>query len=219
MNLKAPNGGGGRARAKASRRGMLGATRFARGAALALTIAGASLLAAACDTAVVSPGVASIGTTTTTQASSSSGANSASIYSDELKFAECMRSNGVPNFPDPSANGNFEYPAGGNSSPAQRAAQAKCQKLLPGGGSPGSGTTTHPTAAALAQMLKVSQCMRRHGILNFPDPTTSIPVNRAGLQEISDRDGVIFEFPRSLDMQSPQFARAAAACNFPLTNH
>jgi hypothetical protein len=91
---------------------------------------------------------------------------------------------------------------------------------MPGGGFPGPGSTTHPSAQALAQMLKVAQCMRRHGISGFPDPTTSIPSNPpAGGGVISDRDGVILVFPARLDMQSPLFVRAAAACGFQLTNH
>jgi hypothetical protein len=144
----------------------------------------------------------------------------ASLYTDELKYARCMRTHGVPNFPDPNASGGFTFPAGTNpASSAMRTAQSKCQKYLPGGGMPGPGTTTHPTAAALAQMLKVTQCMRRHGIYDFPEPTTSMPTSLSGAGVVSDRDGVILVFPRSLDMQSSQFTSAAAACKFPLTNH
>ena len=131
-----------------------------------------------------------------------------------------MRASGVPDFPDPSASGGFALPTGIDpQSPAFESAQAKCQKLLPGGGFPALGSATHPTAQALVQMLEVSKCMRRHGVAGFPDPTTSIPTHMAGIGTVSDRDGVILVFPRSLDTQSPQFVRAAAACNFPLTNH
>jgi hypothetical protein len=61
--------------------------------------------------------------------------------------------------------------------------------------------------------------MRRNGVPDFPDPTTTVPAPSAGIGEISDRDGVILVFPRSLDMQSPLFLRAAASCGFQLTNH
>jgi hypothetical protein len=127
-----------------------------------------------------------------------------------------MRSNGVPNFPDPSGGG-FPLTAGTDrSSPAFKAAQAKCQKFLPAG--PGSGPP--PSAKALAQMLKVAQCMRRHGISNFPDPRTSLPSDLSGFNGvISDIDGVIFVFPATVDQKSPAFVRAAAACAFPLHNH
>ncbi len=70
-------------------------------------------------------------------------------------------------------------------------------------------------------MLKVSQCMRRHGISDFPDPLTSVPSDAlAGTTGvISDIDGVILVFPSTIDEQSPQFTQAAAACAFPLHNH
>jgi hypothetical protein len=61
--------------------------------------------------------------------------------------------------------------------------------------------------------------MREHSVYDFPDPTASIPSIRAGLGEISDRDGVILVFPHTIDQQSPVFTRAAAACGFQLTNH
>lgn len=130
-----------------------------------------------------------------------------------------MRSNGVPHFPDPSASGSISLGPGIDpSSPAFKAAQAKCQKLL-GGGLPGPGSTTHPSAQALAQMLKVSQCMRHHGISGFPDPRTSVPSDLTGIGVVNDRDGVILLFPSTLDTQSSAFAQAAAACGFQLSNH
>jgi hypothetical protein len=136
-----------------------------------------------------------------------------------------MRANGVPAFPDPKPGGGFLFQAGGGvdpSSPVFMAAQAKCRNLLPTSGI-GPGTQTHPTSQALAQMVKVAECMRRHGIHNFPDPRTSIPSSiRAavgGNGVISDIDGVVLVFPGTIDEQSPQFTRSAAACKFPLHNH
>jgi hypothetical protein len=61
--------------------------------------------------------------------------------------------------------------------------------------------------------------MHSHSIYDFPDPTTSMPKDLSGVGEVSDRGGVIFVFPRSLDTQSSQFTKAAAACNFSPTNH
>jgi hypothetical protein len=190
-------------------------------------LAGLGLLGSGCGGAN-SPSIASVATTT-----SSSSANSANgsgslpsqtqLQQDALKYARCMRANGVPNFPDPSAGGGFVFQAGTGvdpSSPAFQAARAKCQKLLPGGPAPGS--TTHPSAQWLAHMVKVAQCMRRHGITAFPDPRTSVPSNpfpAGSTGVISDIDGVIFVFPATLDTQSPMFTRAAAACRFPLHNH
>jgi hypothetical protein len=162
------------------------------------------------------------GAATGSGAASSSQPTQAALEADELAYSKCMRANGVPNFPDPKAGGGFQgaVPVGANpSAPLFKAAQTKCGKLLPGlGGGPGSGPA--PSAQALAHWVTVAQCMRRHGVSNFPDPTTTVPSHPpAGGGVISDRDGVILVFPHSIDMQSPLFTRAAAACGFQLTNH
>jgi hypothetical protein len=64
-----------------------------------------------------------------------SGANqSSSQQQASLKFVQCMRKNGVPNFPDPQ-DGRFLIGNGvdPNSPQFQKAMQA-CRQLLPGGG-------------------------------------------------------------------------------------
>ena len=100
------------------------------------------------------------------------------------------------------------------TSPTFEAAQAKYQKVMPGGGPPKPGSTTHPSAQALAQMLKVSRCMRRHGISEFPDPSPPFPSNAASIRVVTDMHGVVLAFPFTLDMWSAAFAEAEAACNF-----
>jgi hypothetical protein len=186
------------------------------GGAFVVALVALGLALSACGVGSAAPNIASVpsSSTSTTVASAAAPSSSEALYNDELKYAQCMRTHGVPSFPDPSPRGGFTVSAGINpSSPAFVA----CQKLLPGGGAPGSGAP--PTARALAEMLKVSQCMRRHGISDFPDPRTSIPSDRAGIGDIADRDGVILIFPAGFDDQSPEFTRAAAACSFQLTNH
>jgi hypothetical protein len=124
-----------------------------------------------------------------------------------------MRSHGVPNFPDPSAGGGIQIhvSSGVNPfSPSFKAAQASCRKLLPGGGS----GVTHPTAEAKAQMLKISECMREHGISGFPDPTLSPPSSPAGHSAVIDRGGVVLAIPDTINTGSPGFKQAAAACGF-----
>jgi hypothetical protein len=130
-----------------------------------------------------------------------------------------MRSSGVPSFPDPSPGGGFEFhvSAAVGSSPAFKAAQAKCRKLLPGGGPPGLGSQTHPSAQTLAKLLRIAECMRQHGISEFPDPRTSIPSNpqASGIREITDFDGAILLFPSTINMQAPAYRQALAACGAP----
>jgi hypothetical protein len=133
-----------------------------------------------------------------------------------LAFAKCMRSHGVPNFPDPKVTGQGIQILGSNSginvqSPAFQSAQASCQHLLPGGG-PGSGP---PSAQAHARLLQISECMRRHGISSFPDPQTgSPPSNPAGYSAILGSGGYFLAVPSSIDTRSPAFRQAATACNF-----
>jgi hypothetical protein len=57
----------------------------------------------------------------------------ASVRQQELKFAQCMRANGVPNFPDPNADGNIQFPITSSvpKSPAfQRAQNGACKQYL-----------------------------------------------------------------------------------------
>jgi hypothetical protein len=132
-----------------------------------------------------------------------------------------MRANGVPNFPDPKAGGGFLFHARGGmnpSSPAFKAAQAKCRHFMP----PGPGSGPPPSPQTLARFLKVARCMRQHGVYDFPDPRTSVPSNpfgSGGAGVISDIEGVILIFPSTINQQSPVFTRAAATCAFPLHNH
>jgi hypothetical protein len=131
----------------------------------------------------------------------------------ELRVSECMRSHGVPNFPDPSGGGGgFNLNGSGINpqSPAFESAQQACFKLLPGGG-PGA----HPTQA-MAQALQVSECMRRHGVSGFPDPTLKLPSisNRAEFSIVEDRDGAVLAVPSTINPSSPVFKHAATACGF-----
>ena len=88
-----------------------------------------------------------------------------------LAFARCMRSHGVPNYPDPTSTGLVkESPQQlGVSSSQFQSASSKCDHLLPNGGS-------RPSPARVQRVkalsLEFSQCVRRHGVRNFPDPAS-----------------------------------------------
>jgi hypothetical protein len=169
----------------------------------------AILLLAACGGSS-DPRVAQSGATA---GAAGSGPGSPDFTARLLKYAACMRQHGVSHFPDPSPDNGFAMPID-RSSPAWLAAQATCHKLLPGGGfHPSPGAATHPSAEALASMLSVSQCMRRHGIDDFPDPASHLPLHPPARGVITDMSGVILVFPSALAMRSPAFARAEGACN------
>ena len=113
-----------------------------------------------------------------------------------IKYSKCMRSHGVTDFPEPNSNGNFQ--SSGNGSVSQsttQAAQTACQKLLPSGQQPSSAQQAQATQNA----LKFSQCMRSHGVSNFPDPQVS-------------SGSVGFPLGQGIDTKAPQFQAAESAC-------
>jgi hypothetical protein len=102
-----------------------------------------------------------------------------------VSFATCMRSHGVPNYPDPGSGGTLQKTSAqrlGVSSSDFSTAQRSCQHLLPA-------TGTSLTASSLQQCylaevcpqalvqqamsagLRFAQCMRTHGAPNWPDPS------------------------------------------------
>ncbi|HUA02470.1 MAG TPA: hypothetical protein VMB27_01130 [Solirubrobacteraceae bacterium] len=158
------------------------------------------------------PTVAVGGSATTTGSSAPD-----DVASQALAFARCMRASGVPNFPDPAAGGGVLFGTSGLDlgAPAVKAAQAKCRKLLPAGGPPVPGTQTHPTAQTLEKLTRIATCMREHGVPDFPDPRTSVPENPFGPGQggvITDFDNAILLFPSTLNMHSPAYDQATAAC-------
>lgn len=180
------------------------------------------VLLAGCGGTSGSATVAAVGTTssarTVTTGTSTTGTRPATRVagSGPLAFAECMRANGVPSFPDPSpVRGSLFSLAGvDTSAPAFKAAQAKCQKLL-GSGLPFPGSTTHPSAQTLAKLLRIARCMRAHDVPQFPDPQTSVPSHPTGIQEITDFDGAILLIPATINLQAPAYRQALTACGAP----
>jgi len=87
-------------------------------------------------------------------------------------YASCMRSHGVPAYPDPDSSGQLPKITSGQqvgvSDSRLSAAQGACQDLWP---------YQPPTQAQQRQQLTedvaFAQCMRSHGVPNFPDPTNS----------------------------------------------
>jgi hypothetical protein len=147
--------------------------------------------------------------------SAGAASSDSSVRAAELRVSECMRSHGVPNFPDPSTGGGGGFNLNGTGispqSPALRSAQQTCFKLLRGG----SPFTQHKTAQAMAQDLRISECMRRHRVSGFPDPTVKPPSpNPSEYSAVEDTDGAVLAVPSTIDTSSPVFRQAAAACGF-----
>jgi hypothetical protein len=123
-----------------------------------------------------------------------------------------MRSNGVSNFPDPvMGSGGEGFPDGlirssdGSlivdgvtfSGPALQSAESACKRYLVPSGPPPK-ISERQKQAAIAN----AQCMRKHGVPNFPDPTFPTGGGAGGIRIAGP----------GINPQSPAFQNAAKAC-------
>jgi hypothetical protein len=149
---------------------------------------------AACSHSPSGPAVASRPPDASGGSSATAGASTAS---GPLAFAQCMRAHGIADFPDPDPNGNFALNQEGDLDPADpdyQAATRACQSY----GSSGKSSAPALSPDQIAATLRFAQCMRAHGVANYPDPDSAghIPgVRRLGV-----------------DPNSPQFQTADDAC-------
>jgi hypothetical protein len=185
-------------------------SRPTRIVAVSIYVAVTGLVVAACTNAP-QQGVAQLGVTTTLNG----GTASTGKYAAWLSYSRCMRSHGVPTYPDPTQiDGSVRVPgspAGVDPNTAAfTTAQDTCRHLEPNAGQP----TNAEQQRASARMLKLSKCMRTRGISAFPDPTFSSPSNRGDYSDIVSNDGVWLAIPNSVDVHSPAFTRASVACDF-----
>jgi hypothetical protein len=140
-------------------------------------LGGLSLIAAGCG------GSSANGDTTTGQSSH---------VADALSFARCMRSHGVPHFPDPRPDGSFPPFSTGVSKQISSAANDTCKQRIR------SGVTATPQQrqTKLAFGVKVAECMRTHGYPTLPDPTA------LGSNAL----------PAGIDANSPRFQSTETDC-------
>jgi hypothetical protein len=136
--------------------------RVRRAGVLAVAV-GLVLLTAACGGGTSSSGTSSAGRTSAT---GTAGASSTYV-SDKLGLARCLRAHGVPNFPDPNAAG--EEPPGSKqliSTPQGQAAVGACSYW----DNRISNDHAAQDQAVRVEYLRFAECMRSHGLPNFPDP-------------------------------------------------
>jgi hypothetical protein len=121
-----------------------------------------------------------------------------------VAYSRCIRSHGVPSFPDPTSSEGIpkdKIPVG---NPRLPAASNDCEHLMPAGGL-GPEATAQSTPTRFAAALAFARCMHDRGFPNFPDPTahgqlTPQMVTAAGI-----------------DLHQPALLRAGLACA-PLTH-
>jgi hypothetical protein len=158
---------------------------------LAALVAGLAFILSACS------GGSDPGSSTST-APPAAGPSSGSSQMGAVAFAQCVRTHGVPDFPDPQ-NGHFLISGSDQNNPNFQSAVQACQHLLPGGSATNGGGGGSNSSAE----LKFAHCMQTHGVPNFPDPT-----NNGAL-------GI----PAGVNANSPQFQSAFKACSPLLPNN
>jgi hypothetical protein len=127
--------------------------------------------------------VAHIKSSTTTNAGTTSAGTP-----NALAFGQCMRRHGVPNYPDPNSSGQLDLNGVNPQSPAFQSAANDCKSF-------GVGGTPKPitqTPQMQTNVLKTANCMRSHGVPNYPDG----PITRSS----------------GINESSPAFQRAFQTC-------
>ena len=180
----------------------------AHGPRLLAPLVGAALLVAACGGA--GPSRAGVARLPASSGAATAGpgvpaaAGTGTAYEQQLAYSQCMRSHGVPDFPDPvpAADGGaarrIEVQQGSDLDPAAprfQAAYRACRALGPAAP---PGRQQDVLLQRLAEELAYSSCMRSHGTANFPDPVMS-------------SKGVTITL-NGIDTDSPAFRSADAAC-------
>lgn len=102
-----------------------------------------------------------------------SSASSSRLLAQYFAYSRCMRSHGVPNFPDPHVSISpgrvavgFRVTPAETRSPRFKSADHACQGILPAPNNP----TPAGQRARTAGLLAFARCVRANGVAGFPDP-------------------------------------------------
>lgn len=175
-----------------------------------LAVAAASMLGvAACGGSSPGSHVASLG------ASNNSGSTTTTLPKGNPsqlldEWASCMRSHGDPNQVDPTIDANkvihVTFPSGAGGGPGPNVigkdANNPCDPYLQGASSALRGGKPPPKPDP-AKLEKFSQCMRAHGIADFPDPSSNGLQIQAGGPNGGSSD---------LNPNNPTFKTASQTC-------
>ncbi len=119
--------------------------------------------------------VALLGAGCGSNASSETGTgNNAADQSKTVTFADCMRKNGIKQFPDQNGSSDQEFVEAiqklDPDSAAFKKAISACKDLQPPGLLGGEAIPQQMSAR-----LKFAQCIRDNGVKDFPDPANDAP--------------------------------------------
>jgi hypothetical protein len=167
---------------------------FSRALLVAPLAAALALAAAGCG-----------GSKSPTSTTGGSGPSFASITADAYKFSQCMRTHGVPGFPDPKIINNGHSQGVGirvtpaeTKTPAFSGAQKACRGIMPAG--PTQQQQAGEQRAHQVALLAFARCMRSKGFHSFPDPNSQGDIDPNELSSAG------------VDVTAPAFRTDALAC-------
>jgi hypothetical protein len=111
-----------------------------------------------------------------------------------VAYVECLRKNGLPNFPEPGANGTImiDPNSGLDANSAEfKKAEAACRSFAP------KGRKLAPPPGGGPDPSKYVECMREKGVAKFPD---------------ADAHGMLDPESKGIDTNTPAFKAAHKAC-------
>jgi hypothetical protein len=118
-----------------------------------------------------------------------------------VAYSHCIRSHGVPNFPDPNTSGEIPkdkvVPLAGSAQ--FQVAQRACQHVMPKSGL-GPQETAHQQRTRVADALSFARCVRSRGVARFPDPTAQGDLSVEMVQA------------QGIDVHSPAVLHVVQAC-------
>jgi hypothetical protein len=115
-------------------------------------------------------GVGNAGSGASSGSASSGASTQVTKREKAVKFAECVRAHGVPHFPDPGASGDVNFGVDVSKKVFTAAVNA-CKSLEPPGALSSKRSTMQQSAA-----LRFAECVRSHGVPDFPDPVNGQPL-------------------------------------------
>jgi hypothetical protein len=134
-------------------------------------LATVALIGAGCSNGSSENGNTSSSGTASSTGTASGGANKKLTKQEKaVKFAECMRANGVPHFPDPDPKGDYNFGVDVTVEVWRKAVDA-CKALRPPGALSAKRTPKEQSAS-----LRFAQCVRENGVKDFPDPVNGEPL-------------------------------------------
>lgn len=151
-----------------------GRWRRPRRAAVLGVTGGIVLLVTACGNGSSAGSVSSSSPAASSSPAVSSKAAGSTQAQQNLAFAQCMRSHGVTDFPDPGSDGQFRtISAQTENGPHFAAGFDACKHLLPDGG-------VSKAQQDQAQLLKFAHCMHAHGVPSYPESGPAGPYSVIG---------------------------------------